>query len=226
MKWAIRLTVMCVVLFLLVNFRWVHAGMALSLSDSACDPNLVSQAHEQLATLYPNPQSQPLLGCLDEPVLGQGHIIGTANFAPGLPSIILLNHQGQQLDVMAHEWAHAEFVHRVGIIHRELNVPTWLDEGLAMQVDLRTGYNLDAMVELLSNPDLLQPDVNKLSSLASFSKPGAQGRLHYAFSRCVVGQLIAAGAFSVTNLTTLPTPLEIENAQTVCLAAARVDDAS
>lgn len=41
------------------------------------------------------------------------------------------------VDVLAHELAHAELTTRVGWRKRETQIPTWFDEGLAMLVDRR-----------------------------------------------------------------------------------------
>ena len=52
-------------------------------------------------------------------------------------SYLLLNFQKANIDVTAHELVHAEIVHRVGYLKRQLHIPTWFDEGVAMQVDYR-----------------------------------------------------------------------------------------
>lgn len=54
---------------------------------------------------------------------------------------VLIGPQGQNVDVIAHEFMHAELANRVGHWRRNFEVPAWFDEGVAMQVDLRVRYN-------------------------------------------------------------------------------------
>ena len=175
-------------LVLLANYSWVHAALVIS-DEHGCPEGLVKQAQTRLAGFYPDVLSTPYLVCLPQPTLGLGHIIGTTHFAPGLPAIIVLNPDGQNVDVLAHEWAHAEFASRVGVLTRTYQVPTWFDEGLAMQVDWRDSYTDAAMAELLQETGH-RPVLEEISSLNGFIQPGKQGRLNYAFSRCVVAQML------------------------------------
>lgn len=62
----------------------------------------------------------------------------------GSRACILIGPQGQNVDVVAHELMHGELHHRVGYWQRFLQVPTWFDEGLAMQVDFRPRYTLSS----------------------------------------------------------------------------------
>jgi hypothetical protein len=74
-----------------------------------------------------------------------------------LGQCIVLGPKGQNIDVIAHEYTHAEVHHRVGWINYLLNVPTWFNEGIATLVDFRKPY-------LLENIDLSQSEVNKIKS--------------------------------------------------------------
>ena len=44
-------------------------------------------------------------------------------------------------DVLAHEICHQELFKRVGWFNRLMKIPTWFDEGMAMQVDYRDTYS-------------------------------------------------------------------------------------
>ena len=222
-KWVLRSCLFFVFALILVNFRWVHAGLAYSISEqSGCNIQLLESAHERVAQLFGSVESKPLIGCLKTPVLGLGNTIGTTNFAPGLPSVILLNHEGEQLDVMAHEWAHAEFVQRIGLWHRELSVPTWFDEGLAMQVDLREGYQRLALQHLLTavgRGQLQSPHLESLKSPSEFFRTGDQGKLHYAFSRCVVQQLLKENSVPQLMEQWVQSTPPTQQAQMACLTS-------
>ena len=55
-------------------------------------------------------------------------------------SCVIVGPEGHDVDILAHEQLHAEIHHRVGHWYRLTQIPTWFDEGLAMQVDFRERY--------------------------------------------------------------------------------------
>jgi hypothetical protein len=57
---------------------------------------------------------------------------------------LVLGPDGMSVDVVAHEMMHAELSERIGWLRRELKIPAWFDEGLAMQADERAEYAEDA----------------------------------------------------------------------------------
>ena len=109
---------------------------------------------------------------------------GSTAFAVGLPSIVTLGPQGMNVDVAAHELVHAELAARMGVAKRTWVVPVWFDEGLAMQVDHRAAYSRAALRTYLA--DLAIPKLPTLQTRAGFYRAGTEGRLNYAFARCVV----------------------------------------
>ena len=181
------------VLFLGANFRWVHAAMvvASATAEETCSPELVSASRDRVHEFYSGVESSPWLVCLEGPRLGLGGGVGSTNFAPGLPSILILGRDGANVDVVAHEWSHAEFAARVGVIARTYVYPTWFDEGLAMQVDLRAAYGLAALAELEADVALDRVERDKIATPGEFFQPGKQGRLHYAWSRREVAAILA-----------------------------------
>lgn len=172
--------------YLAINYRWVRAASAAAISNS-CEEKLLKKARHAVETLFGTVQSQPIVACMDGPVLGLQVSHGLTNFAPGLPSVILIGSHGAEENVAAHEWAHAEFAQRVGVIQRQMHVPTWFDEGLAMQVDFRADYNLEALRAFRSRKDLRLPQLDDIAA-AEFFRADGQGKLHYALSRCIVGE--------------------------------------
>lgn len=152
-----------------------------------------------------------LLGLLEaEPVLllaasqeGAGWL-GLGRGVPGgsksLPwgTYLVISPDGANADVIAHELTHAELAARVGYVAYMLEIPTWFDEGLALQVDwrdekiaaaIREGVSLPAVDALWSRRDFHAGDI----------------ALNYAASQVEVGRWLAsdghpgAGAF-VTDL--------------------------
>ena len=98
-----------VVLFLVLtaNYNWVHAAFVYGASSTTCSETHLTTAQSRIQKLFGAVHSDPWIRCLEKPVLGLGHTIGTTHFAPGVPAIIILAPEGNQPDVLAHEWAHA-----------------------------------------------------------------------------------------------------------------------
>lgn len=76
---------------------------------------------------------------------------GNALLTP-LGQCIVFGPKGQNVDVIAHEYTHAEVHYRVGWLNHLLNVPTWFNEGVALLVDFRNPY-------LLENIDLSSKEI-------------------------------------------------------------------
>jgi len=64
--------------------------------------------------------------------------------------------------VLAHELMHAELAERVGYWRRMTQMPTWFDEGVAMQVDFRPRY------DLLKSVTARTGEVRKLATAGAF----------------------------------------------------------
>ncbi|MEM7098835.1 MAG: hypothetical protein AAF541_11295 [Pseudomonadota bacterium] len=185
----IKFTVLISVFVVLgLNYSWLHAAMVVGTADDHCESQILDQASARVVDLFGEQSSQPWIRCLDAPHLGLGKTIGTTNFAPGLPAIIILNRDGHNVDVIAHEWAHAELAERVGVLTRTYRLPTWFDEGLAMQVDFRADYGDVALAKMLLEAEA--PELDQIDSPSTFYQSGVQGRVHYAWSRCVVSSLL------------------------------------
>lgn len=199
MKFLIKFALVFLVLSLILNFRWLHAAGVATLAEP-CDELLLSRAVDAVADLYGSSVSRPLVGCLNSPMLGIDVSHGQTNFAPVLPPTILIGPQGRSVDVVAHELAHAELAQRVGFVRRELSVPTWFDEGLAMQVDHREAYNFEALAEFHARADLVRPSLPALGTTDFFS-PGDQGKYHYAYSKCLLRYWISANPGWQSKLT-------------------------
>ena len=73
---------------------------------------------------------------------------------------MIIGPEGQNTDVIAHEWIHAEIQERVGFSRYQAEVPVWFDEGAALTLDYRTPY-------LPENIHLTEQDFNKVKQLKS-----------------------------------------------------------
>ncbi len=71
---------------------------------------------------------------------GAGCSIGTP-----FGSWIILNQDGLNVDVIAHEMCHDELMARVGWWKTKKEIPTWFDEGLALMLDYRFVSSQDSI---------------------------------------------------------------------------------
>lgn len=86
-----------------------------------------------------------------------------------LGSYVVISKDGIDLDIISHEISHTELYERIGFYNREFKIPTWFDEGLAMQVDHRSYYSIDSL-KVKSDGFENLPDVTKMKSYAQFGK--------------------------------------------------------
>lgn len=105
---------------------------------------LTRDARARIESTFGAVESNPILVFFDQPD-GFGpfklNAYGSTQFI-GSRACVLVGPKGQNVDVVAHELMHAELHHRVGYLKRFLQLPTWFDEGVAMQVDYRPRYSL------------------------------------------------------------------------------------
>lgn len=86
-------------------------------------------------------------------------------FAAPWSEYVVINYkaEAEAVDLIAHELMHALLREIVGYWSYQTEIPTWFDEGVAMQVDLRDRYNIDPS----SFPD---EEIERVKSLASSSE--------------------------------------------------------
>ena len=172
-------------LFFALNFSWSHAAVAWLMTKSQCPAKLIALAQKDVARLYGRASSTPLWLCASKPLLGLDISHGTTRSALFFPSIIVIGKKGPRRNVMAHEYSHAELAARTKA--RYFLIPTWFDEGLAMQVDFRRAYSRKALARYLRRAGDYKPRLDELTSSRRFYKR-SKARLHYAFASCVVGR--------------------------------------
>ena len=190
MRKIAQLLAIVATLFFAVHFPWTHAALAATVADGACPQSLRTEAAERVGVLFGAARAEPVFLCLHAPVAGLAVSHGSARFAPLLPSVVVLGPQGMNGDVAAHELAHAELAERTSAWLRTFRVPTWFDEGLAMQPDHREAYGRPALRRYLAEIEV--PRLRDIDRPSTFFRTGTAGRANYAFARCVVGAWLAA----------------------------------
>lgn len=120
----------------------------------------VSSASQRITDVYGTPESKPrILITSNANTAAKWGANDTASMHR-LPwgSCIIVGPKGQNIDVIAHEWLHAEIQHRVGFWRFMTEIPIWFDEGAALTLDYREPY-------LPKNINLSDEDVLAVHSL-------------------------------------------------------------
>jgi len=137
---------------LLVGAMDLHRLPDGSLTDSSVPEDqqrfsqLVVAARERVESKFGPVESKAVLVFFSSPKgLGPFRLnsYGSTQFLGGR-ACVMIGPNGQSVDVVAHEFTHGEIHHRVGWLKRWLRLPAWFDEGVAMQVDYRSRYELPA----------------------------------------------------------------------------------
>jgi hypothetical protein len=149
------------------GLRTLDDGL-LTDSESEADhqrySQLVRDARARIEAIFGTAESKPIVVFFS----------GAGGFGPfklngygstqtvGSRACVMVGPKGQNIDVVAHELMHGELHFRVGSLRRFLQVPTWFDEGVAMQVDFRSRYLLSRQEPHHSN------GVRTLTTASSF----------------------------------------------------------
>jgi hypothetical protein len=135
---------------LLVGFAGLQRLSDDVLTDSQSDTDqyryvqLVRDARSRIEATFGPPEAKPVLvffSKLRTFWFFKPDAFGSTQFM-GNRACVLIGPKGAGVDVVAHELMHAEIHYRVGYLKRFFQIPTWFDEGVAMQVDHRSLYLL------------------------------------------------------------------------------------
>ena len=166
---------------------YVEPGISTAQLDSVREN--VASAHDRIQDVYGSPESAPrfLIASTAEKA-GRWGANETASMHR-LPdsACIVVGPKGQNADVLAHEWLHAEIQHRVGFWRFLREIPTWFDEGVALTVDYREPF----LPENIQLPDKRIADVRNLTSGRAFFS--GITRTRYQAARLAVEPLIHDG---------------------------------
>ncbi|MEM8524543.1 MAG: DUF1570 domain-containing protein [Bacteroidota bacterium] len=152
--------------------------------------NLIEQAEVRVADFWGEKTVEPkFIYCdTDEDYLKFGVPFLTpacANMKLG--AYVVISNQGLSLDIIAHELSHTELYNRIGFFNRLRKIPTWFDEGLAMQVDWRNYYSTDSLKAKTNFENL--PAITQMQNPKQFGS-GTREKimLNYSTSKYLVEQ--------------------------------------
>ena len=124
-----------------VYTQFTHENKELSNNEQQEYNTIVQQAKQKVAHFFGSLVSSPtILFCsTEESFQNICHQPEGAGCSLGTPfgSWIILHKDNANADVVAHELAHIELMQQVGWWRAKTKIPTWLDEGIALQVDNR-----------------------------------------------------------------------------------------
>lgn len=124
---------------------------------------LISDAKQRIENKFGKLISQPvvIISKTEKNSLKYGNKVGLTYITP-FDNYVVIGYEGLNVDVIAHKLLHAEIAHRLGYFTRQFKFPTWIDEGISMQVDYRKKY----LVDTLSFQELQR--IQTLDSVDSF----------------------------------------------------------
>jgi hypothetical protein len=151
--------------------------------------NLVSSARARLARTFGMPRAKPIIIFHQSTKTFWSSALathGSTSFI-GTRACVFIGPYGGTIDVVAHELMHAEMFERIGVWARATQIPTWFDEGLAMQVDYRALYVLSKTMHADTT------FVRKLDAADQFFVSDPKVRIfHYAAAKREVSQMLSA----------------------------------
>jgi hypothetical protein len=112
---------------------------------TGAETSLVTLARQRIAGSFGEPNADPVILFWQDGLLARLALNRTgSSLFLGPRACVFIGPDGRNVDVVAHELMHAEVFQRIGPWARLFRLPAWLDEGIAMQVDGRSGYQLPA----------------------------------------------------------------------------------
>ena len=154
---------------------------------------MIGEARERVRAFFGVTMSNPTVIICDDKqklaLLGGDHDTFTVMFFQA-SSYISVSSDWLNVDVLAHEFTHAEVHTRVfrGGISFDLPIPTWLDEGLAIQNDYREQYNEQTWLRITENGENV-PSIEEYNTAAKFYAGDTEARRQ---RYCLAGHEVAA----------------------------------
>lgn len=152
---------------------------------------LLQAASLRIERMYGEPHSRPRIlvaGSVEAAERWGANDTATMHRLPWRTCIIL-GPEGENIDVLAHEWLHAEIQQRVGFWRFLRGIPVWFDEGAALTVDYREPL-------LPENITLSEDRVSQVRNLVSGEDFFSGNVLeNYQAARLAVIPLITANTF-------------------------------
>lgn len=190
----------------------LYVSPALDEQEHLVIKTMLADARVRITSHFGEATATPTIIVVDNDELankfGLGRAPGTLLIAPW-GNYLLLHFTKGNLDVAAHELVHAEIAQRLGYLNRMTKFPTWLDEGIALQVDYRPEYSLLfdldelelARVTTLNTPkdfwtnsaeqNIRNYRSSKVAANKTFFNKGTQGALYSLLNRINQGEDIS-----------------------------------
>lgn len=154
----------------------------------------LERAKRRIVDFFDSQQANPLIIAGHD--LQAIRYFGTAQARVGVTHLavtgayIVLEPEGINTDVLAHELCHAELMARVGWRNRTFKVPAWFDEGLAMLLDRRFP-DAEAEWQILTQNGKYAPSLEELTTNRRFFGNPHHTYLNYLTARREVARWYA-----------------------------------
>lgn len=100
------------------------------------------------------------------------------------------------INILSHEISHTVLYRKIGWCRLHFKIPTWFDEGLAMQVDDRDYYSIDTLLNK-KKAGIILPDVTEMDTPEKFHAGSAeQIALNYSTAKYVVHEWLTKNLLS------------------------------
>jgi hypothetical protein len=174
------------------NKRGNHLYLDATLSQKEGDAVLqhIAQARQRIKDMGGKAEAEPVIIItqtkLHSRLFG---VLGASGKAYALPwkHYIVINAHSANVDVLAHELMHIEVEQILGFYKRFFKMPVWLDEGIAMQVDYRSKYDLQSHPYTTQELLVIQTR-NKRSEFWTNSRK--QNQHNYLLAKAVVYKIL------------------------------------
>jgi hypothetical protein len=110
---------------------------------------------------------------------------------------VVVSIDGLDSSIIAHELSHCILYNNIGFYNVNLKIPTWFNEGLAMQIDERDYYSIDSLMAK-KEAGIKLPDVKAFKNNAQFlSGNHAEVMLNYATAKYTVSEWMKTHSLSL-----------------------------
>jgi hypothetical protein len=114
-----------------------------------------------------------------------------------LGAYVVLKEESIDTSIIAHEISHAIMYNNLGWYKTNYKIPTWFEEGLAMQVDEREKYAIGSLQTKINNGFVL-PNVSTISKGAQFYAGDDEAiTLHYVIAKYIIHEWLHTHSLSL-----------------------------
>jgi hypothetical protein len=114
-----------------------------------------------------------------------------------LGAYVVLSNDGLDEQIIAHEITHTILYNHIGWYKAITKIPTWFEEGLAIQVDDRKKYAIDSL-QIKINNGFVMPNVSTIANGAQFYKGNDEAiSLHYVMAKYVIHEWLQTHSLSL-----------------------------